>query len=42
MLIGRGEETATVDRLLEAARPGRSEVPVVRGEAGIGKPVAVA
>jgi DNA-binding CsgD family transcriptional regulator len=37
MLIGRGEEIAAVDRLLERARSSCSGVLVVRGEAGIGK-----
>ncbi|WP_068920952.1 helix-turn-helix transcriptional regulator [Planobispora rosea] len=37
MLYGRAAETAVIDRLLEAARAGRSGALVVRGEAGIGK-----
>jgi DNA-binding NarL/FixJ family response regulator len=37
MLLGRSAETAVIDRLLAAAREGRSGVLVVRGEAGIGK-----
>jgi DNA-binding CsgD family transcriptional regulator/tetratricopeptide (TPR) repeat protein len=37
MLFGRGEETARIDDLLEAARGGRSAALVIRGEAGIGK-----
>jgi DNA-binding CsgD family transcriptional regulator len=37
MLAGRSAETAALDRLLEAAREGRSGVLVIRGEAGIGK-----
>src|SRR5439155_24929393 len=37
MLVGRSAETAVVDRLLEAARQGRSGVLVLRGEAGVGK-----
>jgi DNA-binding CsgD family transcriptional regulator len=37
VLIGRGEERARVERLLEAARHGQSGVLVVRGEPGIGK-----
>ncbi|MBO2452998.1 AAA family ATPase [Actinomadura barringtoniae] len=36
-LYGRDEETATIDRLLQHARGGRSGALVVRGEAGIGK-----
>ena len=37
MLVGRSAEQATIDRLLAAAREGRSGVLVFRGEAGIGK-----
>src|SRR4051794_37884609 len=37
MLVGRDEETAVLDRLLAAARDGRSGVLVIRGEAGVGK-----
>ncbi len=37
MLVGRGAETATIGRLLAEARDGRSNVLVVRGEAGVGK-----
>ncbi|QFZ17038.1 AAA family ATPase [Saccharothrix syringae] len=37
MLHGRSAELATLDRLLDDARAGRSGVLVVRGEAGIGK-----
>ena len=37
MLVGRDAETATLDRLLEAARDGRSGALLLRGEAGIGK-----
>ena len=37
MLVGRSRETEAVDRLLEAARTGKSGVLVVRGEAGLGK-----
>jgi DNA-binding CsgD family transcriptional regulator len=37
MLLGRRDECAVLDRLLEDARAGRSGVLVVRGEAGIGK-----
>jgi AAA ATPase domain len=36
-LIGRGSKRRTLDRLLEAARAGRSAVMVLRGEAGVGK-----
>lgn len=38
-LIGRREECESLDRLLAAARAGRSQVLVVRGEAGVGKSV---
>jgi DNA-binding CsgD family transcriptional regulator len=37
MLLGRRDECAVLDGLLEGARAGRSGVLVVRGEAGIGK-----
>ncbi len=37
MLQGRHSERVVLDRLLEAARSGRSGVIVLRGEAGIGK-----
>ncbi|AQZ70515.1 hypothetical protein BKM31_19915 [[Actinomadura] parvosata subsp. kistnae] len=37
MLIGRIEERAAIDRLLAAARAGKSGSLVLRGEAGIGK-----
>ena len=37
MLIGRDEECARIERLLEDARGGRSRTLVIRGEAGIGK-----
>jgi DNA-binding CsgD family transcriptional regulator len=37
MLVGRDAETAAIERLIAAAREGRSGVLVVRGEAGIGK-----
>jgi DNA-binding CsgD family transcriptional regulator len=37
MLIGRGAETAVLDRVLEGARAGRSGALVLRGEAGVGK-----
>ncbi|MFC9971585.1 ATP-binding protein [Spirillospora sp. NPDC127200] len=37
MLHGRDAELATLDRLLQLARAGRSGVLVLRGEAGIGK-----
>ena len=36
-LVGRQVECARLDRLLEAARAGRSGVLVVRGEPGVGK-----
>jgi hypothetical protein len=41
MLLGRRSERAVFDRLLEAARGGRSGVLVVRGEGGIGKTALV-
>jgi DNA-binding CsgD family transcriptional regulator len=37
MLVGRATETTEIERLLAAAREGRSGVLVLRGEAGIGK-----
>jgi len=37
VLIGRDEECARIERLLEDARGGRSRTLVIRGEAGIGK-----
>ena len=37
MLYGRSSERRAVDRLLDAARDGRSAALVLRGEAGIGK-----
>jgi DNA-binding CsgD family transcriptional regulator len=37
MLVGRETETAALDRLLAAARDGRSGALLLRGEAGIGK-----
>ena len=37
MLLGRSSECGVFERLLEAARGGRSGVLVVHGEAGIGK-----
>ena len=37
MLLGRRDECALLDELLQAARGGRSAVLVVRGEPGIGK-----
>ncbi|TMK79736.1 MAG: helix-turn-helix transcriptional regulator [Actinobacteria bacterium] len=37
MLVGRDEEQAQIERLLEHAREGRGGSLVVRGEAGIGK-----
>jgi DNA-binding CsgD family transcriptional regulator len=36
-LLGRSGEQGTLDRLLDAARAGRSSSLVIRGEAGIGK-----
>jgi DNA-binding CsgD family transcriptional regulator len=36
-LLGRSEEQGTLDRLLDAARAGRSSSLVIRGEAGVGK-----
>jgi DNA-binding CsgD family transcriptional regulator len=42
MLIGRAAETAAIERLLTAAREGRSGVLVLRGEAGIGKSALLA
>ncbi|PWK83549.1 regulatory LuxR family protein [Lentzea atacamensis] len=40
-LLGRRAETAVLDRLLADARSGRSQVLVLRGEAGIGKSALV-
>ncbi|HEY1175655.1 MAG TPA: ATP-binding protein, partial [Phytomonospora sp.] len=37
MLFGRPSETARLDRMVAAARDGRSAALVLRGEAGIGK-----
>jgi len=37
MLRGRRDECATLDRLLDGARAGRSGTLVLRGEAGVGK-----
>jgi DNA-binding CsgD family transcriptional regulator len=37
VLVGRSREKASIDRLIGAAREGRSGVLVVRGEAGVGK-----
>ena len=37
MLVGREDQQAAIDRLLDGARAGRSGALVVRGEAGIGK-----
>ena len=37
ILHGRAQECAVVDRMIEAARTGSSDVLVVRGEAGVGK-----
>src|SRR5215510_5911301 len=42
VLHGRHQECAAVDRLLQAARQGRSEVLVLRGEAGVGKSALLA
>ncbi|MBA8954334.1 AAA family ATPase [Actinomadura namibiensis] len=42
MLYGRDAETATIDRLLQGARAGRSGALVLRGEAGIGKSALLA
>jgi AAA ATPase domain len=36
-LRGRGRERAALDRLLDEARAGQSQVLVLRGEAGVGK-----
>ena len=36
-LVARSVERARIDRLLEAARTGRSDAVILRGEAGIGK-----
>jgi predicted ATPase len=36
-LLGRGAECEALDRLLTDALAGRSQVTVVRGEAGVGK-----
>ena len=37
MLLGRGNECAVIDRLLEGVRAGRSGALVLRGEPGVGK-----
>src|SRR5687768_3534868 len=37
MLIGREQEVARIERLLDAARAGRSDALLIRGEPGIGK-----
>ena len=37
VLLGRSEEQRALDRLLDAARAGRSSSLVIRGEAGVGK-----
>jgi DNA-binding CsgD family transcriptional regulator len=37
VLLGRSEEQGALDRLLDAARAGRSSSLLIRGEAGIGK-----
>jgi DNA-binding CsgD family transcriptional regulator len=42
MLVGRDNETATIDRLLAGAREGQSGVLVLRGDAGIGKSALLA
>src|SRR5215813_13369964 len=42
VLYGRRQECAAVDRLLQAAREGRSGVLVLRGEAGVGKSALLA
>jgi DNA-binding CsgD family transcriptional regulator len=42
MLVGRGSETAALERLLDAAREGRSGALLLRGEAGIGKTALLA
>ena len=36
-LLGRQDECAALDRLIDAARTGQSQVIVLRGEAGVGK-----
>jgi DNA-binding CsgD family transcriptional regulator len=41
-LRGRASERATLDRLLEHAREGRSDVLILRGEAGVGKTALLA
>src|SRR5262245_31085576 len=42
VLYGRRQECTAVDRLLQAARAGRSGVLVLRGEAGVGKSALLA
>jgi predicted ATP-dependent serine protease len=37
MLLGRQDECAMLDRLLDGARAGRSGALVLEGEAGVGK-----
>src|SRR6201991_200471 len=37
VLLGRGSERGLLDRVLEDVRGGRSQVLVIRGEAGVGK-----
>jgi AAA ATPase domain len=37
MLWGRGQQCSALDGLLAEVRAGRSRVPVIRGEPGIGK-----
>ncbi|MFB6721085.1 AAA family ATPase [Kribbella sp. NPDC056345] len=41
-LVGRGPESAELDRLVDAARGGRSAVLVLRGEPGVGKTALLA
>src|SRR3954470_7878611 len=36
-LLGRGSETKTLDRLLDAVRAGKSRALVIRGDPGVGK-----
>ena len=42
MLVGRSAEQATLDRLLEGGRDGRSAALVLRGEPGVGKTTLLA
>ena len=37
MLLGRRDECAVLERLLDGARAGRSSALVLEGEAGVGK-----